>query len=405
MAIQGWRPQQVDVKSAYLYGDLDEEIFMTLSEGHREKAKTVRLRKYIYGFTQSGRKWYERLTKHFESSGFAISNFDPYVLVHKSEPFFIAVYVDDITLYRHPGPMMKHVKKPLKSEFDVTDLGDLHWLLGIQIKFGKKGIELSQSAYIDTILLRFGMTDCNPTVLPIDRNTTLKRLMPDEVVKDIQVYQSMIGSIMYLVTGTRPDLTFAISCLSQFSFAPNKSHVAAVKRCLRYIKGTRNLALVFPSHDDFYVAGFSNSDYGNCVDTRRSVSGYIFRLGLSTISWRSQKQKSVSTSTTVPEYVALSKAATHFIWLKTALADLGFPGTPMAMFCDNRSTIDLAENHRISELSKHIDIHHHRVRELVHDRMLPLMYIPTTDNLADMCTKRLPEVQLSKLRDITMGKD
>jgi hypothetical protein len=110
--------------------------------------------------------------------------------------------------------MMKHVKKTLKFEFDVADLGDLHWLLGIQIKFRKKGIKLSQSAYIDTILLRFGMTNSNPTVLPIDRNTTLQRSMPDEVVKHIKVYQSMIGSIMYLVTGTRSDLTFAISCLS-----------------------------------------------------------------------------------------------------------------------------------------------------------------------------------------------
>jgi hypothetical protein len=164
---------------------------------------------------------------------------------------------------------------------------------------------------------------------------------------------------MYLVTGTRPDLTFAISYLSQFSSAPNKSHVAAVKRCLRYIKGTRSLALVFPYHDDFYVAGFSDSDYGNCVDIRRLVSGYIVYLGLPTISWRSQKQKSVSTSRIEAEYIALSKAAKHFIWLKTALEDLGFSGTPMAMFCDNRSTIDLTENHRISELSKHIDIHHH----------------------------------------------
>jgi hypothetical protein len=169
--------------------------------------------------------------------------------------------------------MMKHVKKALKSEFDVTDLGNLYWLLGIQIKFENKGIELSQSVYIDPILLRFGMTDCNPTVLPIDCNTTLKCSMPNEVVKDIQVYQSMIGSIMYLVTGTRPNLTFAISCLSQFSSAPNKSHVAAVKRCLRYIKGTRNLALLFPYYDDFDIAGFSDSDYGNCVDIRRSVSG------------------------------------------------------------------------------------------------------------------------------------
>jgi hypothetical protein len=116
---------------------------------------------------------------------------------------------------------------------------------------------------------------------------------------------------------------------------------------------------VFLYHDDFYVAGFSDSDYGNCVDIGRSVSAYIFRLGLSTISWWSQKQKSVSTSTTEAEYVALSKAAKHFMWLKTALEDLGFPGTPMAMLCDNRSTIDLTENHRISELSKHIDFYHH----------------------------------------------
>jgi hypothetical protein len=224
MAVQGWRPQQVDGKSASLYGDLDEEIFMTLPEGHWEKGKTARLRKCIYGLKQSRRKWYERLTKHFESSGFAISNFDLYVLVHKSEPFFIAVYIYDITLYGHPGPMMKHVKKALKYEFNVTDLGDLHWLLSIQIKFEKKGIELSQTAYIDTILLRFGMTDSNPTILPIDRNTTLKRSMPDEVLKDIQVFQSMIGSIMYLVTGTRPDLTFAIY-LASHNFPPPPTKV------------------------------------------------------------------------------------------------------------------------------------------------------------------------------------
>jgi hypothetical protein len=125
-AVQGWRPQQVDVKSAYLYGDLDEEIFMTLPKGHREKGKTARCRKCISGLKQSTCKSYERLTKHFESSGFAISNFDPRVLIHKSERLFIAVYVDDITLYGHPGPMMKHVKKALQSKFDVTDVGDLH---------------------------------------------------------------------------------------------------------------------------------------------------------------------------------------------------------------------------------------------------------------------------------------
>jgi hypothetical protein len=111
----------------------------------------------------------------------------------------------------------------------------------------------------------------------------------------------------------------------------------------------------------------------------------------------------VSTSTTETEYVALSKASMHYFWLQTAPIDLQFPKTPIALFCDNRSTIDLAKNNQISELSKYIDIHHHHVQELVYDKTLPLMYIWTTDNLADMCTKGLPEVQLSKLRTITLG--
>jgi hypothetical protein len=177
--------------------------------------------------------------QHFVSYGFVTSNFDPCVLTHKTEAFFIAIYVDDITLYGPGGPMMKNVKNTLKSEFEVTDLGDLHWLLGIQIKFGPKGIELSQTAYIDSILSRFGLQDCNPTILPIDQGTTLTRSNPEDVLKDIKTYQSMIRSIMYLVTSTRPDLTFAISFLAQFSSAPNKQYVAAVKHCLRYIKGTQ----------------------------------------------------------------------------------------------------------------------------------------------------------------------
>jgi hypothetical protein len=152
-----------------------------------------------------------------------------------------------------------------------------------------------------------------------------------------------------------------------------------------------------------FIAGVSHSDYGNCIDSRQSVLGYLFKLGNSTISWRSQKQKSVSTSTTEGEYVALSKAAKYILWLKTALNDLLFPETPITLFCDNRSIIDLAENYRISELSKHIDIYHHLVRELIYHKTFPLIYIRTIDNLANIYTKALPEVQLSKLRMIVLG--
>jgi hypothetical protein len=170
--------------------------------------------------------------QYFVSSEFVTSNFDPCILIHKSKAFFIAIYVDDIILYGPSGPMMKHIKNTLKFKFEVIDLGDLHWLLEIQSKVGPKGIELSQIAYSDSILSRFGLQDCNPTILPIDWSTTLTQSTPDDVLNDIKIYQSIIGSIMYLVTYTRPDLPFVIYFLEQLSSAPNKQQVAAVKYCL-----------------------------------------------------------------------------------------------------------------------------------------------------------------------------
>jgi hypothetical protein len=155
--------------------------------------------------------------------------------------------------------------------------------------------------------------------------------------------------------------------------------------------------LLFPYGGEMFIARFSDSDYCNCIDSRQSLSGYLFKVGNSTISWQSLKQTSVSTSTTKAEYIALSKAAKYLLWLKTALNDLQIPETLMALLCDTCSAIDLAENYRISELSKHIDSYHQRIRELIYDKTLPLMYIRTMDNLVNICTLGLPEVQLSKL--------
>jgi hypothetical protein len=186
MAVEGWRPQQVDIKSTFLYGDLEEQIYMTLPEGCREKVKTARLRKYIYSLKQSGLKWYQRLTLHFLSYGFVTSNKDPCILIHMTEALFIAIYVDDITVHGPSGPIMNNVKNTLKSEFEVTDLGDLHWLFGIKIKFKIKRIALSQTAYIDTILSGFGLQDCNPTILRIDEGTIFTQSNPEDVLKDIK---------------------------------------------------------------------------------------------------------------------------------------------------------------------------------------------------------------------------
>lgn len=393
-------PRQLDIKAAFLYGDLDAQIYMRLPEGHRSHGKVALLKKCIYGLKQSPRKWYFRLIEHLSAIGFTVSNFDPCVLRHNRQPFFIAVYVDDLTLYGPPEQLMETTVNALKKEFQVTDMGDLNWLLGIQIEILSDSIRLSQTAYIDKILERFQMSDSHPTALPIDPNTRLikedKPLGPAEH----RIYQSIIGSINYLVTCTRPDLAYPVSYLSQFLASPSPTHMTAAKRLLKYVKGTRDLGLIFPFSNGsaLTLEGYSDSDFGNCLDSRQSISGNVFRLNNSTICWRSKKQKSVATSTCEAEYMALSLALKQWIWLTSALKELQSTPDNSAMFCDNKAAIDIAHNHRIGDRSKHIDVAFHFVRERVETGEVTLLQIESANNLADICTKGLPQVLLSRLR-------
>jgi hypothetical protein len=206
--------------------------------------------------------------QHFVSYRFVISNFAPCILIHTTKVFFIAIYVDDIILSGPGGPIMNNIKNTLKSKLEITDLGYFHRLLGTQIKFRPKGIELSQTAYINCILSQFGLQDWNTTILPIDRATILTQSIPEDVLNDIKTYQLMIGSIIYLVTCTRFNLTLAISFLEQFLSASQKQYVAAVTLSLRYIKGTWDLTLLFPYGCEIFIAGFSDSDYSTCIDSR-----------------------------------------------------------------------------------------------------------------------------------------
>src|SRR5258706_5952449 len=233
---------------------------------------------------------------------------------------FIAVYVDDLSLSRPKGRVMDNLKDLLKSEFKVTDLGDLHWLLGIRIEYRDHDIALSQSAYIDTILKRFGLYDYNPVTYPLDKNHQIDKattnadntatINTDSKV-NIKFYQQMVGSLMYTVIGTRPDITFMVTRLSQFLTKPTKNHFGAIKHVFRYLKGTRDIKLSFPysqqqhnASDALILERFTDSDFAGCPDTRRSTSGYIFKLANCAISWRSRKQKSVATSTPEAEYMA-----------------------------------------------------------------------------------------------------
>ena len=201
---------------------------------------------------------------------------------------------------------------------------------------------------------------------------------------------------MYAVTGTRPDLAHTISLLSQFNSCPNEAHLTAAKHVLHYLNRTRNWTLFYPANGQLYLEGFADADYATCLDTRRSFSGYILRLGRATISWRSWKQDIVTTSTNESEYIALSLACLQILWIQKAFANFQMP-IPCALRCDNTGTISITENDQVNDRTKHIDTHYHKVREEYRKGTFELIYVPTDQNLADICTKTLPRPTHDKL--------
>lgn len=385
-----WKPRQLDIKTAFLYGLLKEEVYMELPEGSRVDGHVAKLNRCIYGLKQSPREWFFRLVEFLAPYGFASSTFDPCVLIHNSGDLFIAVYVDDLSLFGKPGQLLNQTVDLLKTEFKVNDMGDLHWLLGLQIEYSEAGISLSQTAYIDKTLTKFAMQDCNPVSTPLDQNTNLSKSTEGETRANATLYQSIIGSLMYLVTGTRPDLVFTVTFLSQFNSDPSTSHLNAAKRVLRYIKGTREKKLLYAYGSPLALAGFADASYANCLDTRRSFSGYIFQLGSSTIAWRARKQRSVATSTCEAEYMAMALATKQHVWLHRALTTLLKTDVPAILSSDSKAALDLAHNAKLNDASKHIDVAYHFVRERVEDGSLILLHVTSQENLADICTKGLP---------------
>jgi hypothetical protein len=242
--------------------------------------------------------------------------------------------------------------------------------MGIQITFNCNTIELLQEAFVDKILERFQRNDSHPTLLPIDSNP---KLMNEDSVLEAEehrLYQLLIGSCMYLVTWTRPDLAYSVSYISQFLATPSKCHITAAKRLLRYIKGTKDLKLSFPHSDisEITLEGYFDSDYGNCLDTQQSISSNLFQLNDSRFCWRSKKQMTVATSTCEAEYMALALTTKQWIWLTNALEELNVPVTNATIFCDNKPAINIAYNHTIDDRSKQIDIANHLVCENVESR-------------------------------------
>ncbi|KAK9215025.1 hypothetical protein WN944_007028 [Citrus x changshan-huyou] len=392
---------QLDVKTAFLHGDLEEEIYMIQPCGFRVAGKenhVCRLIKSLYGLKQSPRQWYKRFDQFIQWQKFTRSEHDHCVYFRRlldGAFIYLLLYVDDMLIASKNGDEIKRLKKHLASEFEMKDLGDAQRILGMEIRRDKKNgsVWLTQKSYLKKVLERFGMDDkTKPVCTPLAPHFKLSssscpRSQEERDYMARVPYASAVGSLMYAMVCTRPDISQAVSMVSRYMHNPGKNQWLAVKWILRYLYGTVDVGLLFKKDCGQQCVGYCDSDFAGDLDKRRSTTGYVFTLGGGPVSWRSILQSTIALSTTEAEYMAATEAVKEAIWLKGLLGDLGVIQENIAVFCDNQSAIFLAKNQTYHARTKHIDVKYHYVREIIESGVVLLRKIDTKDNPSDMLTK------------------
>jgi hypothetical protein len=408
-ALRDYSISQLDVSTAYLYADVEEEIYMEQPLGYEmsgpEGQKLVcRLNKSIYGLKQAGRNWNKHLDKWLKSYGLKQSRVDPCLYTARRSTalnfFAIAIYVDDILIISSRKEKTQDFIQKISKPFRITNLGEIHWLLGTKIVRTQGGLQLNQEKYINDILKRFGMQDCKPTVTPILPTKRPKEEEQQQVQtlqeKEKQTYMSIIGCLIYAAVMTRPDISFAVSKLSQKMSNPDHDDWIAAKRVLRYLKGSTSLALNYKKNETNELIGYVDADWGNDSDSRRSTTGYVFLLAGAAISWISKRQATVALSSTEAEYMAACTATREAIYLRQLLNNLEMAQPTTVLNIDNQGAIVLSKERVTSARTKHIDIQYHFIREKIHQNQIKPEYVATQDQIADCLTKAVGSQILRK---------
>ena len=397
---------QMDVKIAFLNRNLDEDMYMTQPKRFvdPQSTKTIcKLQKSIYGLKQASRSWNIRFDEVVKALGFVKNEEEPcvYKKINGSALVFLILYVDDILLIGNDIPMLESVKTSLKNSFSMKDLGEAAYILGIRIyrDRSKRLIGFSQSTYIDKVLKRFNMQDSKKGFLPMSHGINLgKNQCPqttDERNKmSVIPYASAIGSIMYAMLCTRPDVSYAFSATSRYQSDPGESHWIAVKNIRKYLRRTKDMFLIYGGQEELVVNSYTDASFQTDKDDFRSQSGFVFCLNGGAVSWKSSKQDIVADSTTEAEYIAASEAAKEAVWIMKFVSQLGVmtsASSPMDLYCDNSGAIAQAKEPRSHQKSKYILRRYHLIREIVGRGDVKICKIHTDLNVADPLTKALPQ--------------
>lgn len=386
------RTQQMDVKSAFLHGILEEVIYMEKPEGVPGNNDNVcKLHKALYGLKQAPYCWNKRFNEFMEKQKFIRSQNDSclYVKSSRDNIVYLLLYVDDIIIASNNEDEINQIKVKLKESFEMEDLGELKQFLGITVRRTSSGIYLNQKNYLSNLLERFGMKDCNKSSTPITENILTEEQINKEELSSQKPIRELIGCLMYVMQGTRPDLSVSVNTCSRFQkYTTSDLLWKTLKGILRYVKGTLDYELFFDKHCEEALVGFADSDWAGDKSDRKSTSGYLFKIYGGTVCWTTRKQSLVTVSSTEAEYVALSEAAREGKWLLNLLKDLKCEISDFVIFEDNQSTTNLTRKWDHRRL-KHIDVKYNFIRELVSNKIVIVKYLCTTDQVADILTKIL----------------
>ncbi|KAL0355686.1 UNVERIFIED_CONTAM: Retrovirus-related Pol polyprotein from transposon RE1 [Sesamum radiatum] len=383
-----WPIHQMDVKSAFLNGTLEEEVYVKQPEGFSvigHENKVLKLKKALYGLKQAPRAWYSRLDNYLQKNGFSrcLHEYALYVKKDKGDILYICIYVDDLILTGNNQHMYENFKKVMAQEFEMSDMGLMSYYLGLEVKQRSDGIFISQEAYARETLKKFKMKECNPVTTPIECGVKLSK--DDGARKvDSTTFRSLVGSLSESIHGN-----------------PSEEHMNAAKRILRYLKGTFDYGIFYTSSNDVCLKGYCDSDYAGDVDDRKSTTGFVFYFGENAISWCSRKQPIVTLSTCESEYVATTAGTCHAIWLRRLLSELYFAqDRATKIMVDNKSAIALAKNPVFHDRSKHIDARFHFIRDCIANKEIEVEYVKTLDQVADIFTKALKKDRFQQLREM-----
>jgi hypothetical protein len=387
---------QLDVTTAFLHGELDEEVFIRPPKDVGMNDKVWKLKKALYGLRQAARAWNTTLTQQMQTLGFRQTHSDPclYIRGEGVSTVYLLFHVDDAIIVGQDEEIKKVRKVVSSSVFQVKHLGRVKYFLGIEVLHSDYGFAVTQQAYCRKLLAKFQMLQAHARATPFPQGMSLVKEGTLLEIQEHDEYRSIVGGLLYLAVHTRFDISFHVGQLAKYMSCPTVLHMQAAKHLLRYLAGTADMALHFPypkeeMSDAHVIHAYSDADLAGDKNTRKSTTGMVLLFHKYPIVWMSRLQSIVATSTAEAELIAAAMTVKEVLWLRKVLAEISQKEQQISLFCDKEATIHLIRNTTagVSGRSKHIDLQFAFVRERFHNKLMSVEHVPTGTQLADLFTK------------------